>query len=199
MSIQTVWDTFLNGKNVYESFSLIYNTYVNDMLAYGVSLGFDEETCRDAVHDLFCRIFENKKKLHKVDNIAAYLFRAYRNQLINAGKKGARIIDSYSEELPFTVDVNVLDSIISKEHTEKLIRTIEKLLSELTPRQREAIYLRYILEMNYEQIAEELDMNVNSARRLVFRGMESLRDHFSNPDQPLFLLFLLFTYYSPRM
>ena len=83
--------------------------------------------------------------------------------------------------------------MISEEETQKLKKIVEDLLKELTPRQREAIYLRYMQEMDYEDIAVLLNMNVNSARRLVSRGIDSLRDKTLNMgnDSLTVLIFLL--------
>lgn len=86
--------------------------------------------------------------------------------------------------------------MISEEETQKLKRIVEDLLKELTPRQREAIYLRYMQEMDYEDIAILLNMNVNSARRLVSRGIDSLRDKtLSMGNESLIVLIFLLAAY----
>lgn len=54
---------FVEGQDNYEAFSDIYNLYINDMLSYGISLGFSEKTSRDAAHDVFFKIFTEKKTL----------------------------------------------------------------------------------------------------------------------------------------
>lgn len=59
--IDDCWKEFLANKDGYDAFSFIYNFYVNDLLSYGVSLGFGEDTCLDAVYDVFCKILIDKK------------------------------------------------------------------------------------------------------------------------------------------
>ena len=108
----------------------------------------------------------------------------------------SKFSDFNFEDVPFTTGITVLDSIISEEETEKLKKTVEELLDELTPRQREAIYLRYMQEMDYEEIASLLNMNSNSARRLVHRGIESLRSKTSDSKNNMILVFIILTYYS---
>lgn len=188
------WQKFLDGQDDYEAFSRIYNLYINDLLSYGVSLGFAEETCRDAAHDLFFKIYTEKNRLSSVKNPTSYLFRSFRNHLFNIQKRQNRLSpDLTLEKSAFTTEITILDSMISEEETQKLKRIVEDLLKELTPRQREAIYLRYMQEMDYEDIAVLLDMNVNSARRLVSRGIDSLRDKTLNMgnDSLTVLIFLL--------
>ncbi len=93
--VNKYWKEFLANKNGYDAFSFIYNFYVNDLLSYGLSLGFDEETCRDAVHDVFCKILIDKSKFLKVRNLTSYLFRSLRNKLFNIQKRNCKISDSF--------------------------------------------------------------------------------------------------------
>ncbi len=194
-AIDNCWKEFLADKDGYDAFSFIYNYYVNDLLSYGVNLGFDEETCRDAIHDLFCKILIDKKKLLNVNNLTSYLFRAVRNYLFNILKKNCKISNSFSENIPFSVDISTLESLINREDTEKLKQTVENLLNELTPRQREVIYLRYMQEMDYEDIAMLMGINCNSARRLVHRGIKYLRSINNDPEKPLLVILVTLTYY----
>lgn len=184
-------EKFSKNNNTFEAFANIYNFYVDDLLSYGLSLGFDEDTCRDAVHDVFYKIYRDKNKLVHVEDVKSYLFRSIRNQLFNIHNKRARISPLTDEEIPFTTDVTILDTIISKEDSERLKQTVSELLDELTPRQREAIYLRYMQEMDYKDIAEVLKMDSNSARRLVHRGIKALRENESITKEHLFFLSIL--------
>ncbi|MDD4632380.1 MAG: sigma factor-like helix-turn-helix DNA-binding protein, partial [Proteiniphilum sp.] len=49
----------------------------------------------------------------------------------------------------------------------------------LTDRQREIIYLRYVQEYDYKQIAELLQISVHGCRKLVSKAILSLRERFS--------------------
>lgn len=195
IAIDNYWKEFLANKNGYDAFSFIYNSYVNDLLSYGVNLGFDEDTCRDAVHDLFCKILIDKSKFIEVSNLTSFLFRAVRNYLFNIQKKNCKISDSFFENTPFSTEITTLESLINREDSEKLKQTVENLMNELTPRQREVIYLRYMQEMDYEEIALLMGINNNSARRLVHRSIEHLRTIHKDPEKSLFVILVALTYY----
>ena len=190
------WQKWVEGRDDYEAFSHLYNLYINDLLSYGISLGFSEETCRDAAHDVFFKVFTEKKRLSAVKKTTAYLFRSFRNHLLNIQKRQHRFAPDFTfETYPFTTEITILDNLIDQEEAQRLKNIIKELLEELTPRQREAIYLRYMQEMEYEDIAALLNMNANSARRLVSRGIDNLRNKAINGDQLSFdvwLLWLLF-------
>ena len=186
------WKKFLNNRTFdTDAFAYIYNYYVNDLLSYGISLGFDEGTCRDAVHDVFYKLYVDKNKLTHVKNASSYLFRSFRNRLINIHNRKSKTSTIEDEEIPFLTEITILDTLINKEEVEKLKEIVSDLLRELTPRQREAIYLRYMQEMEYEDIAELMKMDSNSARRLVHRGIKALRNKAGDSKDYLWALNLL--------
>ena len=65
---------FLKGDK--NAFSSIYNKYVDELFAYGLGLGFERETLKDAIQDTFFRFYTNKKQLQEVIHLKYYLFQA---------------------------------------------------------------------------------------------------------------------------
>lgn len=53
---------------------------------------------------------------------------------------------------------------------------VKHLLAQLSPRQREALTLYYIEEKKYEDICTIMDMNYQSVRNLMHRGITRLRE-----------------------
>jgi RNA polymerase sigma factor (sigma-70 family) len=51
-----------------------------------------------------------------------------------------------------------------------------KMLEGLTPRQREAIFLRYFEEMSHDRIAGIMEMNKQSVYNLIHAGIAQLRE-----------------------
>jgi RNA polymerase sigma factor (sigma-70 family) len=87
-------------------------------------------------------------------------------------------MDATLLELPFNINVNVEEIIIEKEEQSQIKREIELMLSTLTPRQREIIYLRYVQEYDYDQIAELMQISVHGCRKLVSKAIITLREKF---------------------
>ena len=52
---------------------------------------------------------------------------------------------------------------------------VKRLLNQLSPRQREALTLYYIEERKYEDICEIMNMNYQSVRNLMHRGLSKLK------------------------
>lgn len=160
----------------------LYTQHVDDLFTYGLNLGFDRETVSDAIHDVFVKIATDEKSLQEVSNIRFYLFRSLKNRLLDIHKrqKPQTSIEEFGllAEIPFNIDVNVEDLMIEKEEQMQIKTEIEQMLNTLTDRQREIIYLRYVQEYDYEQIAALLHISVHGCRKLVSTAIRNLREKF---------------------
>lgn len=191
-SIDLSWRHFLE-KGDEHSFSVIYNNHVDNLYAYGISLGFQEEMCKDAIQDTFYKLYISKEKLRQVDNITAYLFKSFKNRLIDLYRRNIRseALDSLTES--FSVSVTVLDDMIDSEKNEILKRKVTSILTGLTDNQREVIYLKYMIGLEHKDIADVMNIREESARKLLYRTMEKLREQVSEEDySEVFGMLLLF-------
>lgn len=161
----------------------IYTLYVDDLFTYGCYLGFEKEVVKDAIHDIFVKITTDNSKLEDISNIKFYLFRSLKNRLLDIYKHQKEYIGleniSPAREIPFNIDVNVEQLMIEEEEQMRIKTELEQMLNSLTDRQREIIYLRYIQEYDYPQIAELLRISVHGCRKLVSKALLSLREKYA--------------------
>jgi len=169
--------SFLQGDS--SAFVSIYNKYVDELFAYGVGLGFKRETLKDAIQDTFFKFYVNKKQLKEVNQLKYFLFRMLKNRLLDIYKSTIKEDLQGNLELPFSIETSVLDEIIAYEDKISLELQINHLLNMLTDRQREAVYLRFIQEMEYEEIANLLEMTPPAVRKLISRAIKRMREENS--------------------
>ena len=176
MNVHFIWQKFINEGDSF-SFSVLYNTYVDLLYAYGIHLGFQDELCKDAIQDVFYKIYQSKNTLKKIKNPTAYLFKSYKYQLIDLARKEEKIsdVDLSSIGDDFTIDITVSDKIIEAEELMLLKNKVEKMLKCLSGQQREALYLKYVLELKYNEISEILQINPDSVKKLIYRAMKMIR------------------------
>ena len=182
------WDKFLY-ENDEAAFSRIYKNCVSELYSYGISLGFPSELCMDAIQEIFYKLYVQTNRLTHVSNIRFYLFRSFKNQLIDIQKKRKIILPIENSEHRFMMEISVEDSFTNEEERSLLKQKVEELLQVLTDRQHEAIYLRYMQNMEYAEISTIMDMHPESVRKLVYRAMQAIRKSAKN--SPFSLLFLL--------
>jgi len=176
---------FFRGNS--DAFTLIYNKYANDLMAYGAGWGVDRETLKDAIQDVFYKLYSNRKSFEKATNLKFYLIRSLKNRILDIRK--STVETANIEGVEFSIQPIVTDALIEEEDRKAVEEQIGVYLSLLTGRQREAIYLRFIEEMDYEEIARILDMTAPAVRKLVCRGIARLRVEKMN-YLPLYLLLL---------
>ncbi|GHT61958.1 DNA-directed RNA polymerase sigma-70 factor [Bacteroidia bacterium] len=176
------------------AYTCLYNQYADTLLAYGIGLGFEKETVKDAIHDVFLKLYFNRESLKDIDNLKFYLLRMLKNRLLDILKTTVDTSDIGIQELNFSITTTILDELIGDEERLALQNKIEKLLSCLTDRQREAIYLRYMQEMSYDEIAGLLKMTPQATRKLIFRAMERMREL----DLVLFYFFYIFIFFISK-
>ena len=113
-SIDLNWKKFLE-KGDEASFEAIYITYVDDLFAYGMGLGYQREMCKDAIQDTFMKFYLCRNDLRQIENITGYLFKSFKNRLIDLARKNRNNDSIELMEDRFTIEVTVLDNIIESE------------------------------------------------------------------------------------
>lgn len=165
----------------------LYNRYVDDLFTYGCYLGFEREMVKDAIHDVFVKLTTDEVLLKNISHIRFYLFKSLKNRLLDIYKRMKREVTQGDatplEEIPlgemsFQIVVNVEEDYIKEEEQELIKKEIEEMLNSLTARQREIIYLRYVQEYDYNEIAELLHISVHGCRKLVSKAILSLREKY---------------------
>lgn len=169
-----ILEQFLSGDDA--AYTWIYKTYARELYVYGKSLGFERGSLNDAIQDIFVKILCNRKLIGGVTNLKYYLFHALRNRMLNISRDALKHGGNDISEAAFPVKVTILDQLIEDEERRALETRIENLMSCLTARQREVVFLRFKHEMSYDEIATLLNMSAPSVRNLVSRAIKRMRD-----------------------
>ena len=184
------WES--NHQSVQEGdmqFIALYKFYYQDLYAYGVSLGFNTEDVKDAIQEVYLKLYFNERLCIDEKKIKFYLLRSVRNQLIDWERTKKDTSSIEEEERSFKLSVSVEESFISDEEDLLLKKRVNRIIDLLTDHQREIVYLHFIEEMPYEEIAVMLDMKIQTVRGQVFKAMEKLRK-LDSKDYFLFFLIL---------
>lgn len=184
------WES--NHQSVQEGdmqYIALYKFYYQDLYAYGVSLGFNTEDVKDAIQEVYLKLYFNERLCIDEKKIKFYLLRSVRNQLIDWERTKKDTSSIEEEERSFKLSVSVEESFISDEEDLLLKKRVNRILDLLTDHQREIVYLHFIEEMPYEEIAVMLDMKIQTVRGQVFKAMEKLRK-LDSKDYFLFFLIL---------
>jgi len=184
-----LWSSFVNGDK--EAFSHFYKHNYQRLYSYAISLGMDEEQVRDIIQELFIKLYMKPQLIREVSTIRSFLFVSIKNAFINQiNFKRKHVNYEYIEnfELSYCVENTKLED---EEEVKRIKDKVDEIISCLTPRQKEIIYLRFLQQMEYDEIAQIMDMSEQAARNLIYRAMEKARKNNTDFTFFLFTLFLL--------
>lgn len=165
------------------NYNELYKMYAEDMYAYGMAFKIDKDTVLDAIHDVFLHIIERESSVNVQSNAKFYLLVSLRNRLFSIKRKELPILSmDDTDNNNFTITLNGMEDVIEDgEERNEIISRIENILNELTGKQREVIYLRYMQELSYEQIAELLNISPKAVRKLTYRALSRIKELYGGP------------------
>lgn len=168
-----LFDEFRNGN--INAFSGLYDIYVNVLYSYGCHLTTDMELLKDCIQEVFVKIYNKRADLGSVLNFKSYLFISLKNKLCDESRKRVNLSDISIDELNITSSSTVEKEYITRE--KELLNNVyvENILNQLSSRQRKAITLYYLEEKKYEDICGIMNINYQSVRNLIHRGMTKMR------------------------
>lgn len=168
-----IWKDFIAGGE--ESYKELYLRYVDVLFQYGIQFSSDEELVKDAIQDVFVQIYNRRTHLKKEVNPKFYLFTCLKHRLYDVFKREVRFE-------PLAEDIISDKYFISDDTSDKRVEVLDEvkqtmgMLNKLTPKQREAVYYKYIQGLELKEIAEILKMNYQSVQNLLQRALKKLRD-----------------------
>jgi RNA polymerase sigma factor (sigma-70 family) len=170
-----LWQLLRTGDA--QAYEKIYKTHAHALHRYGSRFGLDESQVSDCLHDLFVAIWQKKTDLTpQITSIRFYLIVALRRRIIRLVAQQKKIIlsDGFNDkDLDFELSQDM--HIIHKENTEAQTLQLNNALNQLSPRQKEALFLRFYQDLSYQEVAQILNVEQQSAYNIIFRGVESLR------------------------
>lgn len=169
----TIWLDFLNGNR--NALKQIYLDCHKPLFQYGMRMLGDQDACRDCIHNLFVKIWTNRKSL-KQSNIKYYLIASLRNEIINYRARENRYDHNTEQIESFSLDFSAEHQYIRNEENNEQSRRMAEAMNQLTARQKEIIYLRFFEELDYDQIAEMMNISVKGAYKLSARAIEALKE-----------------------
>lgn len=130
-----------------------------------------DDLARDAVQQCMMKLWENRKQLETCTNIKAFVFKVAKNICLDELKRKKPVVfDEPSNYVHLTPQHN------DQHEKNETVKIIQSIIDELPANQREAIQLRDIDGLDYEEIAEILDTDVAYTRVLLSRARKSVKE-----------------------
>jgi RNA polymerase sigma factor (sigma-70 family) len=167
------------------AFADFYVAQAGDLLVFFVRRTFDVEVARDLTAETFAQAFEHRHRYRGSSEAEAvgWLYGIARHQLSRYFRKGTaehKAIRRLGIRLrPVTGDD--ADRVIELAGLTELRQRLEKVCSDLTPAQRDAVRLRIVDEYPYPAVAAMLGISEDTARARVSRALRQIAKAMEMP------------------
>jgi RNA polymerase sigma factor (sigma-70 family) len=173
---QKIWEDFKLGDET--AFIHIYSTHFKELISFGYQFCRDMPLVEDSIQDIIVDLRRKRNALPPIKHsIRLYLFQALKRRIINYQKKVRNInLDNNYDNYVFEICLPHEAVLISEQVHAEISERINHAISQLTSRQREALYYLYFKNMSYEEIRILMGIdNVKSVRNLIYKAITTLR------------------------
>jgi RNA polymerase sigma factor (sigma-70 family) len=171
-----LWQKFKEGDKI--ALGTIFKLHYDTLFLYGIKIINQEEFIKDAIQDVFLRLWKTRETLGEVAVIKPYLLKCLRRHIVNENHKVERN-SVYAEALKQEADATFSheDFLINQHTTEINALKLAAAIQKLTRRQREIIFLKFTQGYTYEKIAEITEINLQSIRNLSCQAIKILKEN----------------------
>ena len=135
---------------------------------------YDADDSKDVVSDVFVRLLHSNPSV-QVDKMEGYLMMAVRNRCLDVlSHKSVReqVEKLFSQELKQR-------HIIARNEDERLDQLMQYIERELPPLSQQILRLRFLQEMTYEEVAQEVGVSKVTVYNHLWQSMHRIKEYFS--------------------
>jgi RNA polymerase sigma-70 factor (sigma-E family) len=166
----------LTGLDARQHVSALYRTHALALVKLAVLMTGDQPTAEDVVQDAFLGLYRRWSSLREADKAIGYL----RSSVVNGCRSVHRVRfrrHGITLDSPRPGDSAETEALLGEEHREVLAA-----LRRLPSRQREAVVLRYYLDMTETQAAQAMGVARGTVKSATSRGLAALARMLKEED-----------------
>ncbi len=186
-----LWIRFKNGDDI--ALTMLYRKYANDLFSYGLKIVNNEILVKDCLQEVFIQLINKRKSIEVNSNTHIYLFKSLRNKLfeeIRSENRKQEILNNIPENKD-RGNKTIEQLIIQTEETSKIRKELNLAIEKLSKRQKEIIFLKFTEGFDNTEIAELLQIERASVRKLLYRSLTSIKKSINKDNLILLYLFSL--------
>lgn len=160
----------------HEAFEYLYKVYCGQVYNFSKLYINSSEDIKEVVQEVFIKLWEARALLRENDNLRGFLFIVTRNLIFNRQKK------TFNENFYKTSVLNAynqsnFDSFNIEEElqAEELNKYIDKIITELPPKQQEIFILSRKKNLSYKEIAELLNISERTVEVHISRAIRHIK------------------------
>ncbi|WP_019123997.1 RNA polymerase sigma factor SigW [Brevibacillus massiliensis] len=164
-----------------EAFAELVDIYKDKIYQLAFRMVGNRQEAEDIAQETFLRVFANLHTYDESYKFSTWIYRIATNLCIDRGRKKKPHF-SLDEEADGTEGLDWYSRLSSNEKTpeEKMVTrelqdTVQEALTQLSPKYRSIMILRYIEDLSLQEISDVLKLPITTIKTRIHRGREALR------------------------
>lgn len=159
------------------SFKVVYHHYYRSLCVFAQAYLHEDLLAEDVVQDVFTQVWEQAPLLTGHTKLQAYLYAMVRNRCLN-------IIKNKKQQQKYQDNRELLELWQEDENTHlikaEITREIFNRIEDLPQRAKEVFKLSYLDRLKEYEVAERLNISINSVKTHKKRARKILKDQLKN-------------------
>lgn len=174
------WVRRVREKGDRVAFEKIFRTYYKRLHGFARSYVDSWEEAEDIVQSVFLKIWVQRSSWDPPGTVKHYLFAAVKHKALNIIRH-QKVVEDKEDEVN-GIFTELKSSVRDHEESEikELRKDIEHGIDQLPPRCQQIFMLNRRSGLTYQEIAEFLDISINTVNTQMGRALQSLRNHLSD-------------------
>lgn len=160
------------------AFTEVYSRYAERLTGFASSKLYHLEDPRDIIHDIFVKLWEERKRLKIDRNLEAYLFTLVRYRIIDKIRKN--ITHEDYTEMVLALQTSLGSEIEQQVAAKELKQHIRKAIDKLSPRVKEIYHLSREENLSIAEIADKLQLSEQTVKNQLSFALKHLRESLTH-------------------
>ena len=169
-------------NNIQNYFKILFRETYPELIRIALFYVHDLPVAEDITQEVFTKLWEQRKRLDKIENIKKYLQHSVRTSSLDY-LKHQRVVNKFQQEY-------FRQAAEEEEGPEEYLQLVQKLLGQLPQKRREVLELSIVESKSYTEIADRLNISVNTVKDHIKKAYAFLRER-ANKDIPEFILYFI--------
>jgi RNA polymerase sigma-70 factor (ECF subfamily) len=160
-------------------FRQLFDTYHSRLYSLSFQMLRDSDKAKDAVQEVFIKLWNNREKISVTHSLEAYLKRSVINTTLNVieNEKGHSFLSLFN---PASVSLVDRQNQTRIDDAGELRQTIDKAILSLPARTRAVFVLVRIEQMSYDQVSESLQISNKAVEKEMMKALRLLREQLKH-------------------
>ncbi len=158
-----------------QAYARLYSEYfpkISRFVAYRVS---HKETAEDLVAEIFIKAWETLQGSNEISSFNAWIFTIARNKVIDHYRTKKEFTDLFELENLIEYEDGIVEAIDLDIASKKFLQAAEY----LAPDQQQVVRLKFLEDLNNEEIAAIMDKTPGTIRVIQHRALTALKKYFN--------------------